>query len=319
MLVDGVNLLTGTYPDQVVANEVDVRTFGNGPDISAPGAVISLVTKSGSNEFHGRYEEQYQSDALQANNLDAVLKGQGLTTLDSTRYYNDLNGDLGGRARSVAKATYSRYNSEMSDSFAAPYNKNGVVTYTYRWTHPTRCDCYVPGTVNLNTNGPDFITLSGSINNIQNPPLKSPREHEITGSFQRELMPGTAMRVVYVHKRMADDLTTVNVLRPYSAYTTALTVSTPGPDGSVGPSSPPMTIYDYDPAYSGSAFVGNEIVNRPDSGDDRYQTIEVTLNRRPAGKWGVITSFSATKNHRWLTSRGVRGSPAAVPTRRRDR
>ena len=125
-------------------------------------------------------------------------------------------------------------------------------------------------------------------------------------------MPDTAMRVVYVYKRMADDLTTVNVLRPYSAYTTALTVPTPGPDGSVGPNSPPMTVYDYDPAYSGSAFVGNEIVNRPGSGDDRYQTIEVTLNRRPAGKWGVITSFSATKNHRWLTNAQTNAS-LAVP------
>ncbi len=627
MLVDGVNLLVGTFPDQVTAQEIEVRTFGSGPDISMSGAVISVVTKSGGNQFHGRYEEQYQNDRLQSSNLDDALRAQNLTTLDSTRYYNDANGDLGGRivadklwfygayhdrrnkrtatgfvmkagpnltfdptspsfyptvwarqstgkvsyqatrnvqitgfyerdisiadgtlgsiaprfvpyesstvsntgpttwrgeiratlgdsllfntqigrvtyvadyedtpgndqvvsryslatqeysggsisaqtsqgetkrfdkrtmaqgnltylpraalwgshelkagyriwlqtasagdepnhpagnyqliyntvngvpyrpvqittfnfpvtqenrenaysvyvndrwqlgrrltfnvglrfdqnhasvppqtkpqgtfggsgnvpeidanswrdfaprlglawdltgdGRMVVKATYGRYNAEMADAFAAPYNPNGVVTYTYRWTDPTHCDCYVPGTVNLNTNGPDFISLSGSSNNIRNPNLKSPREHEIAGVFERELMPDTAMRVVYVYKRMVNDLTTVNILRPYSAYNVALNLPVPDPNGTVRADAPKITVYDYDPAYSGSAFVENQIVNRPAEGSDRYQTIDFTLNKRPTGNWGVITSLSATKNHRWLST--AAGASLAVP------
>ena len=625
MLVDGVNLLAGTFPDQVTAQEIEVRTFGSGPDIAASGAVISLVTRSGGNQFHGRYEGQYQGDALQANNLDATLRAQGLTTLDSTRHYSDVNGDLGGRvvpdtlwfysayhdrrnertatgfvmnagpdltfdpnsppfyptvwsrqftdkltyqaarkvqlvgsyrrdiqiangnlgsvtprfvpyesstvsntgpttwtgeiratlsdrmlfntqvgrvtylanyqdtpgndavvsrfdlttmehsggsisagtnqaetklpqARTMAqgnltfvpraesshelkagyrvwlqtasagdepnhpagnyqlvyntvngvpytpveittfnfpvtqtnredaysayvndrwelakrvtlnlglrfdqnhawvpaqtkvpgefggsgtfpevdsspwrnfaprlgvawdltgagktlvKITYGRYNTEMANTFAAPYNQNGVVTDTYRWTDPTHCGCYVPGTVDLGTNGPDFISLSGSSNNIQNPTLKSPREHELTGSIERELMADLTMRVLYVYKRIVDDITTVNILRPYSAYDIALTKPVPAPDGTTGPASPTITIYDYDPAYKGSAFVGNEMVNRPDAGDDHYQTLEFTLSKRQTGRWGVITSFLATKNHRWLTS--AAGASLAVP------
>ena len=30
MIVDGINLLTGTFPDQVTAQEIEVRTFGSG-------------------------------------------------------------------------------------------------------------------------------------------------------------------------------------------------------------------------------------------------------------------------------------------------
>ncbi len=219
--------------------------------------------------------------------------------------------DLGGDGRTLVKATYGRYNAEMADTFATPYNDNGPVTYTYRWSDPTRCDCYVPGTVNLNTNGPDFISLSGSSNNILNLDLKSPREHEITGSFEREVAPDTAVRVLYVYKRLLDTITTINVLRPYSTYNTALTVPVPGPDGKAGADAPTMKIYDYDPAYRGAAFVGNQMVNVPDSASDWYQTIEVTLNRRATGNWGVISSLSATRNHQWLTV--GRGSSLAVP------
>jgi hypothetical protein len=625
MLVDGVNLLTGTFPDQVAAQEIDVRTFGNGPDISASGAVISVVTKSGGNDFHGRYEEQYQNDAMQSSNLDAALRAQQLTTLDSTRYYNDVNADLGGRivqdklwfysayhdrrnertatgfvmhagshltfdptsppfyptvwsrqftekitaqatrrvqliaylgrdiqiangnlgsvtprfvpyesstvsnnspltwtgevratlndrilfnaqvghvtyrtnyqdtpgndtlvsrfnlatmevsggsisaqtsqaetkkierrfmaqgnltfvpqgisghelktgyrvwlqaasagdepdhpagnyqliyntvngvpytpveittynfpvtqlnrenaysvyandrwqigtgltlnlglrydgnhawvppqtkpqgqfggsgsfpmidsnrwrapaprlgaawdvtgaGRTLVKMTYSRYNAEMADTFAAPFNQNGVVTDTYLWTDPTHCDCYVPATVDLNTNGRDFVGLSGSTNNIQNFDLKSPREHELTASIEHGLTHDMTVRAVYVYKRMVDDIATINVLRPYSAYDIALGKPVPAPDGTTAAGSPTITIYDFEPAYKGSAFIGNEMVNRPDAADDHYHTAEVTLDKRQTGHWSIVTSIAATKNHRWLTTGS--GASLAVP------
>jgi outer membrane receptor protein involved in Fe transport len=626
MLVDGMNLLVGTFPDQVAAREIEMRTFGNGPDIATSGSIISVVTKSGGNDFHGRLEEQYQTDALQSNNLHATLRSQGLQTLDSTRYYNDFNADLGGRivrdtlwfygayhdrrnertatgfvmnagpnltfdpnsppfyptvwvrqftakltyqidrrvqitggyardiiitdgnlgagtprftpyesstisrtgpatgranvrvtfgdrvlfdtqagrvkyvadyrdtpgsndivsrfdlatlqlsgggistggsaaetkqfdartmaqgnltvlpqaalrnhefktgyrlwwqsaspgdepnhpagnyrlvyntvdgvpyipveittynfpvaqklnedadsayvndrwevgsritlnmgvrydrnhawvpaqtkvqgtfggagtfsevesntwsnfaprlgvawdmtgsGKTVMKGTYGRYNAEMSETFAAPYNNNGVVATTYRWADPTHCDCYVPGTVDLNTNGPDFISVSGSSNNIQNPALKSPREHEVTGLIEHEVAPDVSVRGIYVYKRLLDDLTTTNTLRPYSAYDIALTLPAPSPSGLISSSSPTMTIYDFPITYRGSAFIANELVNRPDSGSDHFQTFEITLNKRQTGTWGIVTSFLATKNHRWLTSSS--GTSLAVP------
>jgi outer membrane receptor protein involved in Fe transport len=205
--------------------------------------------------------------------------------------------DVTGDAKTVIKATASRYDMDVADSFAAQFNPNGVVQTYYRWNDPTHCDCYVPGTVNLDTNGPDFISLSGSANNIFNPNLKLNRIYEATASIDRELMAGMAIRVLYIFKDSADGIVTENVLRPYSAYNIPVTVHDPGPSGTAT-NGPLLTIYDYSPAFRGSAFIGQEELNRSTS--DSWNTFEVSLNKR-AGRWAALTSFSDTKDHRWLS------------------
>jgi hypothetical protein len=59
-------------------------------------------------------------------------------------------------------------------------------------------------------------------------------------------------------------------------------------------------MYDYDPTYRGAQFVGNMIPNVPSNRSDVFHNIEVTLSKRPGGKWFANTSLLATKNHRWI-------------------
>jgi hypothetical protein len=210
--------------------------------------------------------------------------------------------DLTGNARSVIKATYGVYNDEMADSFASPFNQNGEVATTYRWHDLNRNGNYNPGEVDLDVNHADFISISGAANNIFNDGLARPHQQEITASFDREVMANTSARVAYVYKRMLGAISTVNVLRPVSAFGLALNRRDPGPDGIVGTADdgPFVTVYDYPRAFAGSAFVGNEMLNRDDNRADHYGTVEFTLNRRLGKRWGGLASFSATKNHRWL-------------------
>ena len=58
-----------------------------------------------------------------------------------------------------------------------------------------------------------------------------------------------------------------------------------------------MTIWDYDPAYRGAAFVGNEVVNRPDDRSNHFHTLEFTLARRASARWSAQTSYLITKNY----------------------
>jgi hypothetical protein len=96
-LVDGVDVRNNSYPDMSSSQEVDIKSFGNGAEAVAPGLVMNIVTKSGGNDFHGRYGEQYMHRALQSDNLNDTLRAQGLTSGDAVRYFSDLNSDLGGR------------------------------------------------------------------------------------------------------------------------------------------------------------------------------------------------------------------------------
>ena len=74
----------------------------------------------------------------------------------------------------------------------------------------------------------------------------------------------------------------MNIKRPYSAYNIPLTRRDPGPDGVLNTpdDAGQVTIYDYNAAYRGAAFVGNQQLNRPSDRSDDFHTIEFTLNQR---------------------------------------
>jgi hypothetical protein len=189
------------------------------------------------------------------------------------------------------------------------YNPNSAVVTTYRWRDLNGNSDYDSGEVNLDTNGPDFISITGSANNIINPNLRQPHTHEITGSFEHELRPSMSARALYVYRHIVDDYQDVNILRPFDAFSSQIVRLDPGPDGVTGNADDggSVTVYDYPVAYRGSSFVGNQRTNRPSDREDHYQTLEFTLNKRSEGRWGILTSFSATQNHRWLV--GIPQSP----------
>jgi hypothetical protein len=197
----------------------------------------------------------------------------------------------------------------MSDTFAQTFNRNSVATTVYRWRDLDGNNDYTPGEVNLSLNGPDFISTTAAANNIFNPALERPQQHEVTVVFDRELMANMAGRIGYVYKRNVNAITTLNILRPYSAYDIPITRRDPGPDGLLGTPDDGgrVTFYDYNAAYRGAAFVGNKQLNRAGDRSDFYQTFEFTLNRRNSGRWGASTSFTATKNHRFFV--GITASP----------
>jgi hypothetical protein len=156
--------------------------------------------------------------------------------------------------------------------------------------------------VNLDpNNGGDFIGISGANSTTLNPNLQQPMTNEVTASFERELRANLGVRALYVFKNVVNQYATTNTARPRSAYNIPLTRRDPGPDDVLGTADDgkSVTIYDYDPAFRGAAFVVNQLQNTPR--DDHFQSVEFTLTKRSSGRWSVITSFWAIKDHRWIT------------------
>jgi hypothetical protein len=216
--------------------------------------------------------------------------------------------DLFGNGKTIAKGSYGLYFDDFStmglagQDFIARYSLNTVTEYVYRWTDPTHCSCYVPGAVNLDPNGPDFLSIAGATNNHVNPDLKQPYTREVTGSLERQLTTNVSIRALYVYKKEIDQVALINTSRPFSVWNRVLTRRDPGPDGVLGTADDGglVTFYDYDPAYKASTFVTNMVVNTPDR-QTFYHNLEISLDKRPGtGRWFVNTSFLATKNHRWL-------------------
>ncbi len=210
--------------------------------------------------------------------------------------------DLFGNGKTVVKGTWGRYYDDFGYGWVGQFNSNGPSETRYRWTDPTNCRCYVPGTINLDPNGSDVLSVSGSSTNIVNPDLDWNYTDEATASIERELPSNMSVRALYVFKAAKSIQSVANTLRPYSAWNVPLTRQDPGRDGRVGTPDDGdlVTFYDYDAAFRGSRFVANALVNS--DRDNSWNNIELVLTRRQAGRWFAQTSFLATKNHRWIVS-----------------
>lgn len=88
----------GVYP------EVQVAASANGADVPMPGLQVQMISKSGSNQYHGGVSGGYETEKWQSFNIDAdqiargVTGGGGLTPRDVNRLsaYHDVSADIGG-------------------------------------------------------------------------------------------------------------------------------------------------------------------------------------------------------------------------------
>ena len=210
--------------------------------------------------------------------------------------------DVAGNGKTVVKATYGLFNWAPTEDFAGNFNQNTLTTTTYRWRDADGNNDYTPGEVNLNVSGADFITVAGATNNLVNPDLREALTHEVSLGVERELMANFSVRALYVYKVNRDQNSSVNILRPYSAYNIPITRRDPGPDGVLNTQDDGgrVTFYDYDAAFRGGRFVQTQWVNRPDGRDDLYNSLEVTLNKRMSKRWDALASFGATRSHRFI-------------------
>jgi hypothetical protein len=92
------------YTDYGAFAEVAVNAVGNGADMPSPGVLSQLIAKSGGNQFHGNVYVDYQSDAMEAYNIDddqikaGVTGSNVLDARDTNRLskFQDFNVDAGG-------------------------------------------------------------------------------------------------------------------------------------------------------------------------------------------------------------------------------
>src|SRR5262249_54922512 len=85
--------------------------------------------------------------------------------------------DLTGDGKTIVKGGWDRFD-HMRDITPEvdQLNQNVFTTYTFRWHAPVGSNLYVPGTVNLDPNGPDFVSISGTSSEIVNPNEQTPKQ-----------------------------------------------------------------------------------------------------------------------------------------------
>jgi hypothetical protein len=92
-----INSQGGNYFDYNTMEEARVQTISNGPDVPSRGPALSMIVKSGGNDFHGSGEFAATSHRFESNNVTAALRARGITTGNPLNYRRDFGTDLGGR------------------------------------------------------------------------------------------------------------------------------------------------------------------------------------------------------------------------------
>jgi len=93
----GADMNTAIYFNDSTLEEVQIKSSGNDAEVSVPGISMVAIMKSGGNTFHGTYQASVESPKVQADNLDAALRAQGLTATSPLKTFYDVSADLGGR------------------------------------------------------------------------------------------------------------------------------------------------------------------------------------------------------------------------------
>jgi hypothetical protein len=99
--MDGVNMTEGTgatsaYTDYSAFEEVQMGTSANDASMPSPGVQVNFVVKSGGNQFHGDFYQDYENSSFQGSNINQTQLFQGAGTGTRITSYHDTNGDIGG-------------------------------------------------------------------------------------------------------------------------------------------------------------------------------------------------------------------------------
>src|SRR5207248_2304634 len=140
--------------------------------------------------------------------------------------------DLSSDGRTLIKGGWGRFDhqrQQVPELDSADAQVRTTVTYRWRDLNGNRnCD---PGEVNLNTNGPDFLSQSGGSNTVPIGSELEPKSDELSLSLERELRQNFGLRVSGIYSRYRNVYRTVNLLRLYNTYNIPVTNTDPGPDG----------------------------------------------------------------------------------------
>jgi hypothetical protein len=141
----GAGATSGNYFNYDAIDEAKVQSLSNGPEVASYGVAISMIVKSGGNDFHGGGALAYTGKRLQSDNIDDALRAQGVTSgnplVDRTdrggagRFRQQHRLQLGGFKPDGTQV--QGYVSELTENHKLSYQLNQTNKFVY-WNEWSR-------------------------------------------------------------------------------------------------------------------------------------------------------------------------------------
>jgi len=219
--------------------------------------------------------------------------------------------DITGDGKTVLKGGWGRFDQMRKQTpEVTSANQINMRTTTYRWNDRNGDKLYQAGEVNLDPNGPDFVSITGTTTGVVNPNEKEPKLDEFSAALERQIGPEIAVRVTGVYSNTKNAYKLANGLRPASVYNIPITNPDPGPDGRAGTADDPgvnITYWDYPAAYAGAKFEQQMLINV--DAPKEFTSYELAMAKRMSHNWQALVAYSSTSKN-WRFPAG--GSPSNI-------
>jgi hypothetical protein len=205
--------------------------------------------------------------------------------------------DLMGDGKTVLKSSWGLYLDQINTG--TPPNANGNISQTYNWIDANGDFVFQPGT--LTWNGSNYVggelgTLTST--SIPNPAvfdttLRRPKRYEFTLGIDREVIPTVLASATYIWRKEKDPQVSVDQnFDQWDSLYTKTTLTDPGRDGVLGGTgaADDQQIVVYNQNSTGTVNI-NKTIN-DDRLANRYNGVELTVNRRLQNRWGLLAGYT---------------------------
>lgn len=124
------------YFDVDSFEELRVEINSHSAEIQSPGIVVSVVPKSGTNQWKGSVNLNYGDDRVQSSNVDDTLRGLGVDRASNLHQYFDTGFELGGPLVKNKLFVWGAFRYQEVESFiTGTRNPDGTfpIDRTYLW------------------------------------------------------------------------------------------------------------------------------------------------------------------------------------------
>ncbi|MCX6551877.1 MAG: carboxypeptidase regulatory-like domain-containing protein, partial [Acidobacteria bacterium] len=203
--------------------------------------------------------------------------------------------DLTGDSKTVLKFGWGRFiHMRHNEPEVQDLDPLASVTTVWRWHDLNNDKAYQPGEVDLNPNGPDYVSGISGATTAANLADKAPVTDEFSASIERQFPKGLAARMTGIYSHNRKTLRLTNLARPPSTYSIPVTKPDPGPDGVVGNSDDTgtnLTYWEYSTSLAGAAYEKYTRIN-DSRADASYASFEFAVVKRLSNGWQFNGSVS---------------------------
>ena len=137
--------------------------------------------------------------------------------------------------------------------------------------------------------------FGGTVNTSLDPNLENSYTDEASFFVERAVLQDLGVRVGYVYKKDYNGWQQMNDGRPHSAYNVPVTITDPGPDGSLATAGDNGTLNLFN--IDDPTRPNLNVVRNVEGYEGDYNTFEIAANKRFSNRWSMNASFSQTWTH----------------------